>query len=309
MISHTKKFLESHISSPEQQGLLLSLIDHFLTEEPSPYLEIPLLVHGGITGSVKEALPLGSLGAFLFLGMDIIDDIADGDSKDHWPQYNSSELELASSLFLSALPQLLISGLKAPPCVLTKIQRRFAQGILNAAEGQQKELIMKGKTDILPKEVEHSVAGKSSGLATLAFITACFAKASKDQINYYEEMGGDLGIAAQLTTDFYDLFQAPLSRDLKNGIRTLPIVLYLEKCSVAERKTFLKLLKDARKNPIRRKDVRSLLLSKGIARLTAFIVELYCERARKKLNLAGPNKNYQEKIASHINNMSFFAQN
>lgn len=306
VIDHTREFLKSSVSSPEQRGLLLPLIDHFSSGEPSPYLEIPLLVYGGITGNAEGALPLGSLGAFLFLGMDIIDDIADGDAKAHWPKFDPLELELAASLFLSALPQILISNLNAPSRTVIEIQKRFARGIIEAARGQQKELKIKGGENISQKEIEDSVAGKSSGLATLACISAELAGAEREQIGYYEEMGGNLGGAAQLATDFHDLFESPVSRDLKNEIRTLPIALYLEKCPAIERKNFLNLLRGAGKDPAKEKKVRSLLFSKGIARLTAFIVELYCERARKGLLSAKPKEPYGGRLAEYINKVSFF---
>lgn len=295
-LSLAREFIESCTFPGEQRALLLSLIDHFPAGERSPYVDIPLLVYGGITGHEEEALPLTTLGKFLFLGLDIIDDIADGDAEDHWPEHNHSELELGSSLFLSALPQILIADLKAPEEIHTKIQQRFAHGLLEIASGQQLELRMTGRLDIDPQAVEDSVRRKSSGVATLASIAALFAGGTEDQIASYEEVGCNLGTAAQLATDFYDLFQAPLSRDLRNGTRTLPITLFLEKCSETEKKILLGPLEEARR----------LLISKGIGRLTAFIIELYCERAKKGLNLVHPKKAYQERIVSYINNISLF---
>ena len=276
--------------------LLDSLLDRFPTGESSPYVDIPLLVYGGITDREDEALPLATLGKYLFLGLDIMDDITDGDAAAHWPDHHRWELQLGSSLFLSALPQALIATLPASESVRVEIQRRFANGLLEIAAGQQAELGMTGKPVVDPQEVEASVGKKSSGVATLASIAALFAGGTKEQINAYEEMGRNLGVAAQLATDFHDLFQAPISRDLRNGTRTLPIALCLEKCTGAEREILSGPLEKA----------RTLLYSKGVARLTAFIVELYCERVRKKLDLANPKKPYREKMLSYISYVSLF---
>jgi len=294
----TRLFIDSHVTAPNQRRLLHSLLDHFPAGERSPYVDIPRLVYGGITGCEEEAVPLTALGKFLFLGMDIMDDIADGDAEDHWPGHNMAELQLGSSLFLSALPQILIADLKAPEGIRTQIQQRFARGLLETAAGQQLELGMTEKMDIDPQKVEDSVRGKSSGVATLASIAARLAGATGDQINAYEEMGYHLGSAAQIATDFYDLFQTTLSRDLRNGTRTLPIALCLAKCSEDEKKILFGPLEEA----------RSLLFSKGIGRLTAFIIELYCERARKNLSLADPKAIYRVKLDSLINHISFFRE-
>ncbi len=277
-------------------SLLDSLLDRFPAGESSPYVDIPLLVFGGVTGREDAALPLADLGKYLFLGLDIIDDITDGDAAAHWPDHHRWELQLGSSLFLSALPQALIANLQASESIRTEIQRRFANGLLEIAAGQQKELEMTGKPAVDPQEVEDSVCKKSSGVATLASIAALFAGGTKDEINAYEEMGRNLGSAAQLATDFPDPFQAPISRDLRNGTRTLPIALYLEKCTEAEREILSGPLAKA----------RTLLYSKGIARLTAFIIELYCERARKSLVSANPKKPYRERMISYINGVSLF---
>lgn len=289
-------FIDQHVSSPNQQRLLHSLLDHFPEGESSPYVDIPLLVYGGITGREAEALPLTALGRFLFLGLDMIDDMADGDAGDHWPEQSHSDLQLGSSLLLSALPQILIAELEVPEEIRTKIQRRFACGLLEIAAGQQMELEVTAKPDVDPQKVEDSVRAKSSGIATLASIAAMLAGATQDQVNSYESMGRSLGIAAQLATDFYDLFQAPFSRDLRNGTRTLPIALALEKCSEAEKEILSGPLDEA----------RSFLFSKGIGRLTAFIIELYCERARKSLDRAGSKKSYHKELDSYINSISFF---
>ncbi|MBI2083204.1 MAG: polyprenyl synthetase family protein [Deltaproteobacteria bacterium] len=303
-----KGHIEQNVFSGLQRDLLASLIDHFPRGEKSPYLEIPSLILKGCGGETELAVPLTALGSFLFLGFDIIDDIADGDARDHWPDHTLSELQLGSSLLLSALPSILIAELNAPEAVRVEIQKRFANGLLETAAGQQMELAMTGKTEIDPQKVEDSVKKKSSGIATLASIAVLLAKATENQRVAYEEMGRNLGCAIQLATDFHDLFQAPVSRDLRNGTRTLPIALCLEKCSKMERRIFLKLLDDVQSNPSKKEEIRSFLYSKGIARMTAFIVELYCERARKSLNLACLEATYQKEIDTFINLVSFFKE-
>ncbi|MBI4371103.1 MAG: polyprenyl synthetase family protein [Elusimicrobia bacterium] len=299
-------FIEAHSPAGPQRRLLHSLLGHFPAGESSPYAEIPLLVHGGITGREEEALPLTALGQFLYLGLDISDDVADGDAGDRWPGYSVWELQLASSLFVSALPQILLAELNTSADIRRKIQRRFANGLLELAAGQQMEFRMTGKPAVRPQDVEESVRGKSSGVATLASLAALLAGAKPDRINAYEDMGRGLGTAAQLATDFHDLFRAPASRDLRNGTRTLPIALALGQSSPTEQGRLLTLLKEAESSLSKQEKTRAVLSSKGVGRFTAFLIELYCERARKSLNLAAPRKPYRERLGAYIDKASLF---
>ena len=70
--------------------------------------------------------------------------------------------------------------------------------------------------------------------------------------------------------------------------RTLPIALYLERHPGEESDRFLALLAEARTDPAAQEAVRQRLLAAGILRQTAFIVEMYCQRARRLLEQASP---------------------
>ncbi len=85
----------------------------------------------------------------------------------------------------------------------------------------------------------------------------------------------------QLGSDWGDLFVSPHSRDLASGTRTLPIALYLERLCEAERQAFLDLLDQAQRSPDAQSAVRAQLEASRIAFRYAFIIESYCQRARR----------------------------
>ena len=66
----------------------------------------------------------------------------------------------------------------------------------------------------------------------------------------------------------------------------------------------LQLLEDVVSNQSKQEEIRAFLSSKGVGRLMAFLIELDCERARKKLDLAGPRALYQAKLSAYIGTLS-----
>ena len=77
-------------------------------------------------------------------------------------------------------------------------------------------------------------------------LAAAFAGAGAAALDQYDAMGRALGTAVQLTSDCRDLFEAPHSKDLAAGTRTLPIALTLDRLAGNERTEFVALLHRAR---------------------------------------------------------------
>jgi hypothetical protein len=58
-------------------------------DESLIFARVPLLVYAGCGGEAMTAVPLAAATTLLFLGIDILDDLADGDLPEHW-QISSS---------------------------------------------------------------------------------------------------------------------------------------------------------------------------------------------------------------------------
>ncbi len=303
----------SERSRDGQQRALLALALRGLRPQlremdfPPPFMALPLLVYAAVRGENKPALPLTVATTILYLGIDILDDLADGDLPRHWKGRKESEINLAAVTLISALPQLALSELDAPPETIADLQRILADGLLTMSAGQQRDLATAGATRVSAAEVESSVARKSGEeLALFAALASRLAGASTAAVEAYASMGRSLGTAGQLASDFHDLFQARRSSDLANGTRTLPIALHLENQSRTGRRAFLALLDKARRSESARKAVRKRLLAAGELRRCAIIVELHCRRAQAALARAGAREPAQGELAALIDASSFF---
>jgi geranylgeranyl pyrophosphate synthase len=137
-------------------------------------------------------------------------------------------------------------------------------------------------------------------------LAAQFSGASPHLITLYADMGKAIGTAGQLASDCHDLFQALHSKDLANGTRTFPIALYLEKKTPEEKKIFLHLLARAQKGDAVIEPIRDCLHRSGILRLSAFVVEIYCQRALTTLKRAAPHDMAARDLKNFIQHMSFF---
>lgn len=267
-----------------------------------PFVEVPLLVYAGVRGDEAPAVPLAAITTLLFLGIDIFDDVADGDLPGHWAPYRPAEINLAAATLLCALPQLALAELNAPLATLAAMQQALARGLLVMSAGQERDLASAGSAHARVQDVEASVAAKSGEeVAMFATMAAQFAGADRDIVSAYAALGRAIGTAGQLASDCHDLFDAPESRDLANGTRTLPIVLHLDRET-----SFLDLLEKARNDPAARDEVRRHLRASGALRHCAFVVEVYCQRALEALEEARPLEPARSGLRLVIDRLSFF---
>ena len=269
---------------------------------------IPLHVYAALRGDDAAAVPLTAALALLGLGIDLLDDMADGDLPAYWSVYRPSEINLAALTLIAALPQLALANLDAPLATIVAMQRTLARACMRISAGQHRDLAFAGAPDVTVEEVEASVTGKwGEVVALFAVLAAQFAGACPEVVEAYETLGRTLGTAWQFAEDCYDLFTAPRSRDLGNGVRTLPIVLYLERQTGTARTQFLDLLDQARNDSGAQAAVRQRLREAGVLRHCAFIVEVYCQRAQHLLEQVQAQEPGRSGILHMIATMSFFS--
>lgn len=311
IIERAKSFIARQVVSASQAKLLTAILAglHGRTPEDPwlPFIDIPLLVSEALGQNEKQAMPLVLSTTLLFLGVDTLDDLADGDQPFHWQGRRPSEINLAAATLLSSLPQIALAELDTTTERRAALQETLARGLLRMSEGQQQDLHMNSKSVVDPDQVEASLAAKSGEeTAVFASLSATFAGAPPETVSLYRAMGKAVGTAGQLASDCHDLFNASRSKDLANGTRTLPIALYLEKKAGAERRQFLDLLDQRRRDPETLHKIRVLLHAAGILRMCAFIVEIYCQRALRALKQADPREPAGTQLRKMIRHVSFF---
>ncbi len=291
-------FLALHAVNARQHAVLRAVLDRLrarAAEHGAPLaaltcVQVPLLVHAAVQGDARPAVPLAVAATLLLSGLDLLDDLMDGDLADGWCGYRPAELLLAGATLVAALPQLALGELSLPPERLVTMQRTLARAGLRISAGQQRDLRAVGRAHLSPAAAQLIAAGKSGEvLAAVAALAATLADAHPRVVAGYAALGRALGTALQLRSDCYDLFGAPRSRDLAAGARTLPLALYL-RARPGERRAFLSLLTAARTDPAAQNAVRARLIEAGALRLTGAVIARYCARAHAVLDRLRPRE-------------------
>jgi geranylgeranyl pyrophosphate synthase len=272
------------------------------------YLRLPLLVYAAVRGDSRPALPLAVVALLLRAGVDLLDDVMDGDLPDAWRARPPAEPVLAAATLLCALPLQALCALDAPPATVVALQRTLARSGLVMSAGQQRDVLLTGSRCVSVEAVERAVAGKSGeAVALLARLAAQLAGAASGRVERFAAMGQALGMAGQIRSDCADLFGPSASKDLAQGARTLPIALHLQALTDDERDPFLALLEAARTDPAAHDAIRTRLATAGILRECAVMIELYCDRARTALVEAGAGEPAASALRRLIDTCSFFA--
>lgn len=310
------RFIETHARSAEQAAVLQRALDGVrLRRQRSAatyYLgcvHVPLLVYGAIRGDAAPALPLAVAATLLHTGLDLFDDVMDGDLAPVWQAVRPAEVVLTAATLLCALPQLALAELPTEPATIVALQRMLARAGLALSDGQQRDVAQTGRGDVSVTAILATVAGKSGAeLALYAALAARLAGAAEPQIEQYAALGGALGVARQLRSDCHDLL-APDGRDLANGTRTLPLALLLEQLPDAERNTMLALLGRAERDAAARKAVRTRIREVGVLHECALIIERYCQKAYSAVVAAGASAPAAAELFALIEECSFFDKN
>lgn len=314
ILSLTKTFITQHAVSEEQREALLKALEHLVDPHEVksnlfPFMDLPPLVYAALHGNEKPVYPLTVATTLLYLGIDLLDDLADGDLGSHWRGHPHGEIQLIATTLLSSLPQMALGKLNISAHGRDQLQRTLAEGLLRMSAGQQMDLSHTGLKEITTANVEASVIAKSGEeLALFASLAAQFHGAAPQLVAHYAAMGRHLGTAGQMASDCHDLFNAPKSRDVAHGTRTLPIALYLEKKSGPEREHFLDLLDKAQKEPSLLKPIRKILHEAGILRVCGFMIETYCQKAHQELEHAKPFDLAVHELRAVIDGVSLFSK-
>ena len=274
------------------------------------FIHFPLLVYAALRGNIEPALPLATATTLFYLGVDIFDDVADGDLPvSLWKGFLDSEVNLIAATFFFSFPQLAISRMELSAKTIQQMQETMARGFLKMTAGQLADLNKAGSAETSVDDVEASVVAKSGEeYAMFALLSAQLAQTNEKLMKLCSSFGQACGVAAQLFSDCYDLFKAAHSRDLASGTRTLPIAFHLEGLKGQAREEFLRLLDLARTDPDAQKTVRNQLLATGELRKSAFVAESYCQQALHFLSKMEAMEPAADLLRQKIYNVSFFSK-
>jgi heptaprenyl diphosphate synthase len=291
-----------------RQAALLSRAFGGLRAQTEPddfrfYVQLPLLLHAALTGDPSPARPLAVATTFVYLGADMLDDLADGECSPRFAGVPESQVQLAGLSLLSVLPQLAITRLAIAPTTATAMHEALASGLLEMINGQLADLAAAGSRAVDPEDVEASVVAKSGGeSAMFARLTALLAGCDPETVERCAEVGRAMGTAGQLASDCVDIGRSDPSTDLANGTRSLPIALHLNHLEGTARRRFLSLLDDSRRDPAAATTVRRELLDGGSVRACGVMAGVHAQIAERGLDsiarFEGPAAMLREWIVS-----------
>lgn len=305
VLAWVEAFVARQARSADQQALLARALVGLQTKAAQHPLflpvQLPLLVYEGISGEHAPAVPLAGATALLWLGIDILDDQADGDVPPQWTGQPAPLVTLAAAGLLAALAPLALAALDVPPARLAALHTTLADALLRLGAGQQGDLSLMARAEFSAAEVLAAREANSGALGALfAALAAVAAAAPAERVAHCTALGQALSMAGVLLNDCRDLLGGAPSRDLASGARTLPIALYLDGLAPAAREEALALLARAREEPAAHAAVCDRLLTADVLPCCLLVIEGYAARARAALAAAALGEPARSRLAAFI---------
>ena len=255
-------------------------------------------------GKIKDAMPAASAVEMIHNFTLVHDDIMDNDEMRHGvptvhKKFGMPLAILAGDVLFSKAYQV-ISNSKISPISSNQLVSRLAKACVDVCEGQLLDIKM-AETKKIPSQADYikMIEKKTAALFDVSCaMGAICAKAKRKDIENLSSFGRNLGIAFQITDDLIGVLgdpkvtKKPVGNDLREGKKSLPIVLAITKSKGKDKKNILKIFGNSRakKSEIEKavKAIRSLEIEK-IVRKQAY---QYAEKAKKSLNnYSGTAKN------------------
>ncbi|HEX8700725.1 MAG TPA: hypothetical protein VF815_17875 [Myxococcaceae bacterium] len=297
--------------SEQTSSHLASLIDiHLRVWDPllTQAEPVAIVLAPRVAQSLGATLPTESLAAAgwsFFLGIDLLDNVADRELSPQWDELHGTSAPdlatLAALALIQSLPPMLLSGAGLPGDTQSRLANLFASSCLRMIEGQFRDI--QGGAHTATPDLAESMLSLKSGFHTRLFALAGAVAASaqmavtEDQTAAIERFAVAVGTASELAAELDELFSGTLSRDLLNGKRPWPLLRALERLrekSPADEQRLLALLGEAR-DSARHGDVlgeiQALLAAGDAPMLTTLRIELWLARARRAIHdaqLAAP---------------------
>ena len=247
-------------------------------------------------GKLKDAMPAACAVEMIHNFTLVHDDIMDNDEMRHGvptvhKKFGIPIAILAGDVLFSKAYQIL-SNSNLPSKATNELVSRLAKACVDVCEGQLLDIKM-AETKKIPSQGNYikMIEKKTSSLFDVSCsMGAICAKAKQKDITKLSVFGRNLGIAFQITDDLIGVLgdprmtKKPVGNDLREGKKSLPIVLAITKSKGNDKKTILKTFGNAKAT---KKDIEKAVESiraLGIEKIVRKQALLYSEKAQKSLN-------------------------
>ena len=269
-----------------------------------------LIVHGGkrlrpymvirscqiLKGKTSHAMPAASAVEMVHNFTLVHDDIMDNDEMRHGvptvhKKFGMPLAILAGDVLFSKAYQVITES-KLSPNATTQLVSRLAKACVDVCEGQLLDIKMAEEKKIPTQAQYITMIGKKTAAlfdVSCAMGAICATNKAKD-ISNLSSFGRNLGIAFQITDDLIGVMgdpkitKKPVGNDLREGKKSLPILMAIKLAKGKNKKTILK----AFGNPkVSRKDLNKavdVIRSLGIEENVRKQALKYAEKAEKSLS-------------------------
>jgi len=247
-------------------------------------------------GELKDAMPAACAVEMIHNFTLVHDDIMDNDEMRHGvptvhKKFGIPIAILAGDVLFSKAYQIL-SNSNLSSKATNELVSRLAKACVDVCEGQILDIKM-AESKKIPSQANYikMIEKKTSSLFDVSCsMGAICAKAKKSDITKLSAFGRNLGIAFQITDDLIGVLgdprmtKKPVGNDLREGKKSLPIVLAITKSKGNDKKIILKTFGNAKatKRDIEKavESIRAL----GIEKIVRKQALLYSDKAQKSLN-------------------------
>lgn len=269
-----------------------------------------LIIHGGkrlrphmvikscqiLGGNISIAIPAASAVEMIHNFTLVHDDIMDNDETRHGvptvhKKFGMPIAILAGDVLFSKAYQL-ISDSKLSKDAKIKLVSRLAKACVDVCEGQLLDVKMAEEKRIPSQKEYITMIGKKTAAlfdASCSMGAICATGNQKD-ISNLSDFGRNLGIAFQITDDLIGVMgdpkitKKPVGNDLREGKKSLPILMAIELAKGKDKKTILKAFANSKVTKNDLKNAVDIIRLLGIEEEVRTQALKYAEMAKKSLS-------------------------
>ncbi|RDJ31771.1 MAG: polyprenyl synthetase family protein [Crenarchaeota archaeon] len=248
-----------------------------------------------LKGKDSEALPAAAAVEMIHNFTLVHDDIMDNDEMRHGVptvhnKFGMPIAILAGDVLFSKAYQL-ISTSNLSPEISSKLVARLAKACVDVCEGQLLDIGMASSKKI-PSEAEYikMIGKKTAALFDVSCsMGAICAKGKSKDIKNLSSFGKNLGIAFQITDDLIGIMgdpkitKKPVGNDLREGKKSLPILLAIKKAKGKDKTAILKAFGNPKTTKKELENSVKIIRSLGIEKTVRAQALRYAQLAKKSL--------------------------
>ena len=297
---HVKEFILSYLDGTPNELYLAS--SHYISsggKRLRPY--IVLKVSELFGGTSRKAMPAAAAVELIHNFSLVHDDIMDNDEVRHnVPTVHASygvplAILAGDILFSKAFQMMAVGGLREgiTEKSISEMVSRLSTACINVCEGQAIDMQMasNGSQSYSQTDYIHMIEKKTASLFELSCSLGVLSADNRkiEDLDRLSVFGKNIGIAFQLIDDLIGIVGDPqitgkaVGNDIREGKKTFPMVLVLDKAELNERNKLLKLFGSRRTTDMELREATRIISNLGIEGEIRSLAESYVRQALESL--------------------------